>query len=160
MGEEGLRAIMAARRKTAVASILFIVCALPVTAQDEPVRVLEGVYQEDVAYRVGDQLEPRVEVDGVRWLEVSVAPRDGEELTADQDARVEVRLSFDNRERRGATLIVVLLLEDEEGGQLHRLSLPEMRLGGNRAKEYDHKEQVPGQALLDTRRMYLFFRVQ
>lgn len=159
MGEEGLRGIMAAWPRNAVASILLTACALPLAAQDEPVRTSQGVYQEDVAYRIGNRLEPRVEVDGVRWLEVEVAPRD-DEISPDQESKVDVRLRFDNRERQNATLVVVLLLEDEDGTQLHRLSLPEMRIGGTRAKEYDHKAIVPGRALLDTRRMYLFFRVQ
>lgn len=140
--------------------VLLAACAFPLVAQDEPVRPSPNPYQEDVSYRIGEELAPNVEVDDVRWLLVQVAPREGEELAPEQEATTFVNVSFDNRNRKGTNLIVVLLLEDDGGAELHRLSLPEMRISGNRSKEYRHKVAVPGSALLNTRRMYLFFRVQ
>jgi hypothetical protein len=144
----------------AVISVLVAACAVSAGAQDEAVQPAANPYQEDVSYRIGEELAPNVEVSGVRWLLASVAPRKGEEPAAGQDVTVDVDLRFDNRGRKGTTLLVVLLLEDDDGSHLHRLAIPEMRLSGNRIKEYRHKLTAPGDALLATRRMYLFFRVQ
>lgn len=143
-----------------VASLLVVACVVPVGAQDDDVQTSANPYQEDVSYRIGDDLTPNVEVDEVRWLGARVAPRKDEEPAPGEETAVQVDLRFDNRGRKGATLIVVLLLEDDNGSELHRLACPEMRLGGNRVKEFRHKLTAPGEALLNSRRMYLFFRVQ
>lgn len=146
--------------RCAVASLVMAACAGPIGAQDETVQSSVNPYQEDVPYRIGEDLTPNVEVNGVRWLGARVAAREGEEPAPGQETTVQVDLRFDNRDRKGATLIVVLLLEDDGGSELHRLACSEMRLGGNRVKEFRHKLTAPGDALLNTRRMYLFFRVQ
>lgn len=142
----------------AAVSVLLIAGAVEVYAQDNAVRQTPNPYQEDVAYRIGDELDPGVEVVGVRWNHVLIAPREGEE--PGQEATVNVDLRFDNTGRKGVNVIVVLLLEDGDGSELHRLAPPEMRLGGNRVKEFRHKLEVPSSALQDTRRMYLFLRIQ
>jgi hypothetical protein len=155
------REIMNSRWSSCAAVFVLIVAgAIEVRAQENAVRPTPNPYQEDVSYRIGDELDPGVEVSGVRWNHVQVAPREGEDPEPEQEVTVNVDLRFDNSGRKGATLIVVLLLEDGDGAELYRLAPPEMRLGGNKVKEFRHKLEVPRRALLDTRRMYLFFRVQ
>lgn len=134
--------------------------ALPLGGQQSFVRLSPNPYQEEVPYRIGEELIPNVEVAGIRWLHAMMAPREEDDPEDGVDTTVLVDLRFDNIERDGATVIVVLLLEDEEGAQLHRLACPEMRIGGNRVKEFRHKMEVSGDALLATRQVYLFLRVQ
>jgi hypothetical protein len=152
--------MVSSRFSCAVVFVLVIACAVGVRAQEEAIQSSPNPYQEDVPYRIGEALTPNVEVSEIRWLEARVAPREGDEPARGREITALVDLRFDNRGRKGSTLIVVLLLEDDDGSELHRLACPEMRLGGDRVKEFRHKLTVPGEALLDTRRMYLFFRVQ
>ena len=148
------------RFSCAVASLLVIACAAGVGAQEEAAQSSPNPYQEDVPYRIGETLTPNVEVSEIRWLEARVAPREGDEPARGQEITALVDLRFDNRGRKGSTLHRRAAARGCDGSELHRLACPEMRLGGNRVKEFRHKLAVPGDALLDTRRMYLFFRVQ
>lgn len=144
----------------AVVAALAAGSAIPLAGQEGPYRLSPNPYQEEVPYRIGQELTPNVDVDGVRWLRAAVAPREDRDPEPGVDSTVLVDLRFENTGREGATVIVVLLLEDEQGSQLDRLACPEMRIGGDRAKDARHKMEVAGDALLATRQVYLFLRVQ
>jgi hypothetical protein len=96
----------------------------------------------------------------VRWVAVRVAPPEGEQPAPAVEGTVLVDLSFDNRSRRGVDLVVALLLEDEKGAPLKRLSCPVVHLGGGKAREFRHSFTAPGDVLLAARRVYLFLEIQ
>ena len=152
MGTNGLR--------TALAVVVAAVCAAPLAAQDDAARQSPNPYQEDRPFELGRDLAVNVEVEGVRWVAVRVATAEGEQPQPGVDGPVSVDLRFDNRSNRGVDLIVALLLEDEAGERLQRLSCPEVHLGGGKAREFRHSFTVPGDALLAARRLYLFLQVQ
>jgi hypothetical protein len=161
MGEEARPDIVeksALRR--AVAVVLALACAAPLAAQGDATRQSPNPYQEEIAFELGRQLAVNVEVEGVRWVAVRVAPPEGEQPAPGVDGTVLVDLSFDNRSRRGVDLVVALLLEDEKGAPLQRLSCPEVHLGGGKAREFRHSFTAPGDVLLAARRVYLFLEVQ
>ena len=142
-------------------SFLFIGLAVAIASgQEESVRQVGSPYQEGLPYLIGSDLEPAIEIEGVRWERVRVATKDGGDPEAGRDHVVVAELQFDNQRKAGVTLTVVLLLEDENGSQLERLPCPEIRLGGTRLKEYRTKFTVPGDDLLATRNIYLFCRVE
>jgi hypothetical protein len=146
--------------RSALAAMVVVACAAPLAAQDDAVRTAPNPYQEDVAFELGRELAVNVEVEGVRWMAVRVAAPGGEQPRPGVDGTVSVDLRFDNRSKRGVDLVVALLLEDEQGAPLQRLSCPDVHLGGGKAREFRHSFTVPGDALLAARRVYLFLQVQ
>jgi hypothetical protein len=149
---------MVLRLFTAAMMILF--ASMPTSAQEASYRQAENPYQEEVRLFVGVPVEPGVEIAGVQWQNLLVRTKSGGDPKAGDETPVVVELDFENRGDTGATLTVVVLLENGDGDQLERLSLPKLRLGGARAKTYREKFTVPGDDLLATRRAYLFCRVE
>ncbi len=142
-------------------SFLIIGLAVAIAwAQEEPVRQVGNPYQEDLPYSIGSDLEPAIEIEGVRWERVRVATKNGGDPEAGRNHVVVAELQFDNQRRGAVTLTVVLLLEDEAGGELQRLASPEYRLGSNKSKVFQPKFSVSGDDLLATSNMYLFCRVE
>ena len=137
----------------------FVAAATPVAAMDGFIREADNPYQEDLAYRLGTDLDPTVEIAGVRWTHARVDTKDGEDPIPGQDNTVFTTLRFDNRNNGPVILTVVLMLEDGEGNELERLVYPQFRLGGNRVKEFRQKFKVSGDILASTRKTYLFCRV-
>ena len=141
----------------------FLILGLAVAtafAQDESMRQAESPYQEEMPYRFGENLEPAIDIEGVRWQRARLKTKDGEAPEAGRQHTILAELEFDNQRRGGVTLTVVLLLQDENGGGLQRLASPEYRLGGNKSKVFKSKFTVSGDDLLATRSMYLFCRVE
>lgn len=141
----------------------FLIVGLAVataSAQDESVRQSDSPYQEEMPYRFGADLEPAIDIEGVRWQRARLKTKDGEAPEAGQDHTVLAELEFDNQQRGGVTLTVVLLLQDENGGELQRLASPEYRLGSNKSRVFKSKFSVSGDDLLATRSIYLFCRVE
>jgi len=137
-----------------------MVASATIAAQDASVRQVTNPYQEDHTYRVGTDLAPDVEIDGVRWTHARVDTKGGSDPEPGRDNTVFSTLRFDNRNDRSVNLTVVLMLEDAAGNGLERLVCPPMRLGGNRVKEFRQKFKISGDDLLSTRRAYLFYRVE
>jgi len=147
-------------RSTYISFLIVGLALATASAQEASIRQVDNPYQEDLPYRIGSDLVPGIEVEGVRWERVSVATKDGGTPEAGSDHPVVVELEFNNQQRAGVDLTVVLLLEDESGGELQRLACPEYRLGGNKTKVFRPKFSVSGDDLLATRNMYVFCRVE
>jgi hypothetical protein len=161
MGEEARPDIVEeSGLRRAVFVVLALAFAAPLAAQDEAARQSPNPYQEEIAFELGRQLTVNVEVEGVRWAAVRVAPPEGEQPAPGVDGTVLVDLSFSNQSRRGVDLVVALLLEDEGGAPLQRLSCPEVHLGGGKVREFRHSFTASGDVLVAARRVYLFLEIQ
>ncbi len=147
-------------RRICYSFLIIGLVAAAASAQEAPVRQVDNPHQEDVPYSIGSDLEPRISIDGVIWERVRVATKDGGTPEAGGKHAVTVDLEMSNQRRAGVDFTVVLLLEDEQGAQLQRLACPEYRLGGGKSKVFQSNFSVPGDALLATRNMYLFLRVE
>jgi hypothetical protein len=145
---------------SALAVMLVVAGAAPLAAQDDAVRTATNPYQEDRPFELGRDVAVNVEVEGVRWLAARVATPEGERPQPGVEHTVSVDLRFDNRSKRGVDLVVALLLEDDRGAPLQRLSCPEVHLGGGKAREFRHSFTAPGDVLLAARRVYLFLQVK
>jgi hypothetical protein len=130
-----------------------------VTAQEEEWRVVENPYQEDLAYSVGETFSPGVELDGLRWRSFRIAAAEGEIITAGEDVSTEVFLEFENRGRKGVRVLVILLLEDEDGTPLERIEARTFKVAGNRLKERVESVTISGDVLRATRRVYAFCEI-
>jgi hypothetical protein len=127
-------------------------------AQEGGFRTVASPFQQEFDYTVGDELRPQVEVDGVRWIRFAVAVRDEKGVADDKPVPVEVTF-----ELRGGTenaeVQLVVLLENEHGRLLHRLSCDPVKAGRERVKEIVQRHKVPRAALEQTRKVYLYFEV-
>jgi hypothetical protein len=123
-------------------------------AQDAEWRTVESPYQEDLRVAVGTTFAPGVEIDGVRWRSLRIAPAEGETVAAGETVQTEVSLELENRGNKTVQVLVILLLEDEDGAPLDRIEAIRFKVGGGRLKERTETVALSGDALLETRRVY------
>ena len=142
-----------------VAALVVWMCAVePAAAQNRDYTPVTSPFQEDFEYRVGAELHPGVEVDGVRWMRFSIRPRTDREYEPDMAVPVTVEVDLLNTSD-GADVLLIILFEDENGASLDRLELDRIKAGRDRLREVVQKHKVIASVLEDTRRLYLFFEV-
>ena len=153
------RLILGCSRLLLAAALATVSMTAPAGAQSDTWREVDNPYQEDLDYRVGESLSPRVEVDGIRWRSLRLEA-DGDEIAAaGEDVELTVTVSFENRNPSSARLLVILLLEDGNGAPLDRIELGTFKVGGQRLKERVERATVTGDVLLAVRKIYLFCEV-
>jgi len=129
-------------------------------AQETEFRPVSNPFQEGYSYRIGEDLVPAIELDGLRWTLVRVAPKSDREISAGRDVQINVDIEFENRGENAVKVLVVLLLEDQRGNPLERLQIEPFRAGGGRFKAVREKFKVRGEMLLATEGLYLFCEIQ
>lgn len=143
---------------TAAGLLALFGLAGPAAAQDAGYTQVESPFQEDFEFRVGSELRPRVEVDGVRWMRFSIRPKSDREYERSKAVPVTVEVDLDNK-GDSADVLLIVLFEDENGTSLDRLELDGIKAGRDRLREVVQKHKVTASVLEDTRRVYLFFEV-
>ena len=106
----------------------------PARAQESSFRPVSNPYQDGFEYRIGDDLEPAVDIEGVRWTLLRIAAKGEGEIDADRSTAINADLEFENTHDRSVTAVVVVLREDEEGAPLERLECDSFRIAGNHVK--------------------------
>lgn len=142
----------------AVAALLPWCLAAEVSAQEGGFRTVASPFQQEFDYTVGDELRPQVEVDGVRWIRFAVTTPDERDGSSDKPVAVEVALELRGGDDNAKVQIVVLF-ENEYGRLLHRLPCDPVKVGRERVKETVQRHKVPGAALEQTRKVYLYFEI-
>jgi hypothetical protein len=133
---------------------------LPVAAaaQDTGYRSVSSPFHDDFRYLVNDELRPRVDVDGVRWLRFAITTHEGRDIEPGKANTVLVE--FDVRGGTEKALVqLIILFEDEYGNALERLSCQAEKINRDRLEEIVQKHKVSGTVLQATRRVYLYFEV-
>ena len=130
------------------------------TAQEVEYRAVDSPFQEDFEYRIDTDLEPNVEVDGVRWTRFAVRIKKGQEIVADKDMPVTVELEFVSSNQTKAKVLVIALFEDSGAGPFDRIECKPVAMSTNRLKESVQKFKLRGSVLEATRRVYLFLEVE
>jgi hypothetical protein len=133
--------------------------ASPTAAQEPEWRTVDNPYQEDVEYAIGATYEPRVEIDDIRWRSFTIDTPEEGPFAAGEEIKTDVTVEFENRGGESARILVILLLEDEDGGPLDRIEVKPFKLPGGRLKERKDTTELPAEAVGSTRRVYLFFEV-
>lgn len=141
------------------ALIVAAVVVVPVAAQDSEWRTEENPYQEDVNYTIGDVFKPQVAVNSVRWQSFAIAAPDRGTLMEGEIISTEVTVVFENRGRGSARVLVILLLEDDDGNPLDRVEVRPFKIGGDRVKERTESVELTAAVIEATRRAYLFFEI-
>jgi len=130
------------------------------TAQEGEYRAVDSPFQDDFEYRINTDLQPMVEVDGVRWTRFGIHTKEGREIAADKSMPITVELEFVNSNQRGVKVLVIVLLENSGGGPLDRIECKPVSASTNRLKKSVQKFKLSGNVLEATRRVYLFVEVE
>jgi hypothetical protein len=129
-------------------------------AQEAEFTPVASPFQNGYPYEIGDDLAPNVDIEGLRWTLVKVSTRTDRDIAADKEIPVVVDLEFENRRDSAVDVLVVLLLENDDGDPLERVRCDPIRAGAERFKSARQRARLPGSALLETRRLYLFCEIQ
>jgi hypothetical protein len=130
------------------------------TAQEGEYRVVDNPFQDEFEYRIDTDLQPNVEVDGVRWTRFAIHIKKDQDIVSDKDMPVTVELEFVSSNQEKAKVQVIVLLEDSGGGPLDRIECKPVATSTNRVKESVQKFKLRGSVLEATRRVYLFLEVE
>jgi len=149
-------------RRTSIAAILLVTGGLvpSVTAQEIEFRAVTNPFQEGFTYRIGENLAPNVDVDGVRWTLVRIDTKSKKEISPKKDVSITLEVELDNRREDTVEVLVALMLENARGDSLERLASNMIRLDAGELRQARSKFRVPGDALLSTRGLYLFCELQ
>lgn len=152
----------AIRSRIGVVSVMVVVAAAAVMsdAQDSDLRSVDNPYQEGFAYTIGSDLTPNVDITGLRWTLVKIAPRNDREIEADKETPIEVTLEFENRAPDSAKAQVIILLEAADGSPLERITCDPVKVGDGRFKQDTQKHKLQGSTLLNATRAYLYCEVE
>lgn len=146
--------------RTVIVLAVFAACTtVAARAQDVQFRSTDSPYQEEFDYRLGEALEPNVEIEGLRWTLVRIEPRDPDFDPDDDDVAVDLTVAFDNRGTDDVRAQIVVLLEDGDGRPLDRLTLEPVRVRDGRTEEDDERFEVPGADLVALEKLYLFLEL-
>lgn len=145
----------------AVTSLLLVQPAWPQEGESEYRTALDA-FGDEYPYSIGQELNPRLEISGVRWNLLRVRPRKPDrEVEPGDSVDVIVDLGFENTTGSRARIVVVLLFEDESGRKLgERVVCDEERLRGGSSKIFDQKHEITAEMLLNTAKMYIYCEVE
>lgn len=147
-------------QRTAFIAALVIWAVATASAQGDGVRVVDNPFQDDFVYRVDNDLEPMVEIAGVRWTRFGIHVKGDNDIDPSKSVPVTVELDFVNTNPNGVKVLVIILFEDANGNPIDRLECDRVSVSGDRPKESADKYKVSGAVLQATARVYLFCEVE
>ncbi len=147
------------RRMLQTGLLTICVLAIGAGAGAQEFRVTENPFQDEFAYRVPNDLHPNIEVDQVRWSNMSIAPKKGKAIVAGKANAVTVNLELENLSKKKAVILFIVLLEDERGRQIGRYETKPIKIGGQKSLTYTEKAKIDGEILQGTARLWIFFEV-
>ena len=151
-------------RRTRVSTTISVVVLLGASllmAQGEPqYEPSSNPYQAEFEYTIDGVLRPAAEIDGVRWRSLRVSPKKPDDVRSGVPQTTFIELDFENVRSEAATVVVVVLFEDEQGNGLDRVDCDPEKVRGEEARSFRQKAKIQGDVLLATAKLYLFCEVQ
>jgi hypothetical protein len=117
----------------------------------------ENPFQGDYGFTLGQPIELRVDVQGVRLDGITFVAQG--EVRAAESVKCEVEVAGASVAEKKATLTVVLLLEDADGRNLKRVTLEPFKVKPGKPFDEKQKVSVEGSTLTTASRAYVFVRV-
>jgi hypothetical protein len=148
------------RRTAQILGMVIVAMVTTANAQDVGYRAVESPFQDGYEFEVNDDLEPMVEVAGVRWTKFAINVKGNREIDPDKEIPVTVELGFFNTNSESVKVLVIALFENENGATLDRLECAKVKAGGDRPKESVQKYRISGSVLRAMRRVYLFCEIE
>ncbi len=115
--------------------------------------------QNGFPYVIDETADPELEVAGVRFNLVRVAPKDMDKVRSGKEISSTVYLGFENTSELAARVRVLIVLEDADGNKLDDIGPAEIKIGAGDVKEEKLKERIAGDALLGTKSIYIDFEI-
>ncbi len=115
--------------------------------------------QDGFPYVIDETVDPKLELAGVRFNRVRVAPKDMDKVRSGKEISSTVYLGFENTSELAAKVRVLIALEDADGNQLDVIESTEIKIGAGDVKEEKLKKRIEGDALLATQSIYIDFEI-
>jgi hypothetical protein len=140
----------------------FVLAASAVTAaaQEAGYRAVDNPFQDGFEFVVNSELQPMVEIAGVRWTRFGLHVKGDREIVSEKEMPVTVQLAFVNTNSDGVRTQVIALLEDAHGNVLERVECTRFSANNDRLKESIQKFKIPGAILERMSRVYLFCEIE
>ena len=148
------------RRTAQLMGMVIVAMAASAAAQDTGYRVVDSPFQDGFEFEVNTDLEPMVEVAGVRWTRFGIHAKGNGEIDPEKETPVTVELGFVNTNSESVKVLVIALFEDRNGVTLDRLECAKVKAGSDRLKESVQKYRISGAVLRATRQVYLFCEIE
>ena len=129
-------------------------------AQEGEYRAVQNPYQDGYDFVVNSDLQPMVEIAGVRWTRFGMHIKGDREINRDKEMPVLVELGFVNTNPEEVKILVIALLEDAYGNTLDRVECSRVNANNDRLKESTQKFKISGVVLESLRRVYLFCEIE
>jgi hypothetical protein len=115
-------------------------------------------YGAEFAFAPGRPIELRVEVEGVRFDTLAVIPSAGTE--GDRPVSCEVAVDGSSVAARRSTVMVVVLLEDENSRGLDRVAMEPFRVKAEKPFAERQTIDVPAPSLRAAQRAYILIQIE
>ena len=148
------------QRTVLFVGIVIVAMTATAAAQDAGYRAVDSPFQDGFEFAINTDLQPMVEVAGVRWTRFGIHVKGGREIDPLKDTPVTVELGFVNTNSESVKVLVIALFEDQNGVTLDRLECARVKANNDRLKESVQKYRISGAVLQATRRVYLFCEVE
>ena len=125
----------------AVMSVVMMMAAAAVCSAQE-FEQTENPFQREYDYEIGQELNPGVEIGGLRWQKLVIEPKDPDDLRPGREEPAFIIFGFENVSSDRLTATVVILLEDEFGSMLERIECDPERVGDGRTEEIKQKAKI------------------
>jgi hypothetical protein len=129
-------------------------------AQEGEYRSVDNPFQGEFDFTVNTNIQPLIEVDGVRWRRFGLHVKAGRDIDSEKEVAVTVENDLLNTTGSSAKVMVIVLLEDAAGTPLDRVECKTVSVGADRLKESAQKFKLHGAVLEATRKVYLFYEIQ
>ena len=143
-----------------VMGIVLAASATTAVAQEAGYRSVDNPFQDSFEFVVNSDLQPMVEIAGVRWTRFGLHVKGDREIIREKEMPVTVELAFVNTNSDGVRIQVVALLEDAHGNVLERVECTRFSANNDRLKESIQKFKIPGTILESMSRVYLFCEIE
>jgi len=148
------------QRKALFIGMLIAAMVATANAQDAGYREVDNPFQDSYEFTVNTDLQPKVAIAGVRWTRFGISVKGDGEIDPEKETPVTVDLGFVNTTSESVKVLVIALLEDENGVTVDRLECAKVKAGSDRLKESVQKYRISGAVLRATRRVYLFCEIE
>jgi hypothetical protein len=140
--------------------VVMAALVLGTEAQEGEYRAVGNPFQDGYEFVVNSDLQPMVEIAGVRWTRFGMHVKGDREINRDKEMPVMVDLGFVNTNPEEVKILVIALLEDAYGNTLDRLECSKVNANNDRLKESTQKFKISGLVLNSMRRVYLFCEIE
>jgi len=147
------------RRNVLSAFLVVLISWVPLLwAQDSASapKEVDSPYQAEMNYHPGDLLELNLIIDGIRWSTFKLDAGDLSDLKSGNTTKIEVTNTLENVGSHTRSLSLVILLEDEKGSMLKRLTLGSIKLSKGKYRSDHQKFKVMDENLMELAKIYIF----